>query len=176
MVYKFKVSLSSDKNIHREIKILGSQNFKDLHHTMMKAFQLSRISAASFYKCDTKWKKGQRISLTRQPDDITTAAMDLSTIEEYATDDAQRFIYECKTMSPWSFNLELTKKSKPTDPPNRYPKWDDTSGLTILNKRTILTPIITSVDDDEEDDFAEEDDTFGKGFDELSIADEESDF
>lgn len=170
-VYRFKIALAEDKKVHREIRIQANQTFKDLHHTIMKAFHLNKLSGASFFVSDKKWTKGKKIALTTPAGDNDTLTMDATKIEDFVSGKNEHFVYDCKTdNNPWTFNLEVINVEKDVDIESyRFPKWEDTSKLPLpVKKKVVAKPVVD--DDDDFDDF-ESDDSFGKGFDDVKSKD-----
>ena len=173
-VYKFKAFLADDKKIHREIRIQADQTFKELHHSIMKAFQLGMLSGASFYSTKAKWEREKKIALSKPAGDTTTLTMDNAKIEDFVNGKNEKFVYECKTENPWTFHLEVidTEKNVDLDSTGRFPKWEDTSKLSLpIKKKPAPKPVI---DDDDDFDEFESDDSFGKGFDDIKSGETET--
>ena len=149
-VHRFRVTVSDNKQIHREIRIQAEQNFKDLHHTMMKAFQLTNVSGTTLYTANQKFKKEDKIALAKAPSDSNSVTMDEVKVGEMIEKGKKFFVYETKTTKAWSFNIELvnTEENVDLDDEGRFPKWYDTSGIPLPDKK-VFKPTVEEDDDDE---------------------------
>lgn len=178
--YTLKAWLKEDDKIHKEIHILSTNTFKDLHHTLMRAFELGMIRAVCFYVCNGRWKKGQKIAFSNPTNEKGIITMNEALIGTFIKGDAGYLRYECKNGAEWFINLEVTAAKKPGSS-KRYPDWEDTSGLSLkqLNKRA---PVIVPEEEfeeeppepEEEEEQEGGEETFGKDFGELEVPDEPS--
>lgn len=153
-VYTFNAYLSENPPINRKLHLLGEHTLKDLHHIIIKAFHMVRVSKVGLYKATPKWRKKDKYALAKLPDDKETVLMEDITIGEYFADKKSKLIYECATFRVWSFNIELQKvKEKKNAKPSKYPDWDNPSGHTLNDyKRQI------AMEEDEDDIMLDEDD------------------
>ena len=61
--YVFRVVADIEEDVFRDIEILGSQNFEDLHDMIIESFDFTGDQMASFYMSDENWDKGEEIGL-----------------------------------------------------------------------------------------------------------------
>ncbi len=126
-VYKFRVLLEEQDDFLRDIEIGSKQTFGDFHKALMASANLDTKESASFYVCDSKWKKFKEITLTdlsenmQEPpatafdeDNVPVPAMpvfvmDQVKIKDMIDDPHQRLIYEYDLLNPRIFFIELLK-------------------------------------------------------------------
>lgn len=129
-VYRLKIYLEDNEDIYREIDILSSQNFEELHNAVQDAYKFDKKHAASFFVSDDYWRKGQEITLRKEDmvadeEDIRKKRepkklMSASKIARYIEQPRQRFVYVFDPNVQWTFCLELMKILN-EDPKMTYP-------------------------------------------------------
>ena len=62
-VYKFKVLFENQEDFVREIEILPNQTFEDFHDILLESTGLNGEELASFYICNSGWRKLKEITL-----------------------------------------------------------------------------------------------------------------
>jgi len=171
-VFVLKAWAKENESIHKEVHILDSNSFKDLHHTLMRAFELGMIKAVCFYICSAKWRKGQKISFSNPKGEADVIPMAEAPLGDYLKGEKGYVRYECKNGKAWLINLEVTTVKKPSSA-RRYPDWEDTSGLSLkrMNKRA---PVMVIEDDEEGEERArtndgEADGNYEKEFAEMEV-------
>lgn len=173
-VFVLKAWPKENESIHKEVHILDSNSFKDLHHTLMRAFELGMIKAVCFYVCSAKWRKGQMISFSNPKGAPDVIAMADALLGDYLKGDKGYVRYECRNGKEWLINLELIAVKRHSSS-KRYPDWEDTSGLSLkrMNKRA---PIMVTEDDDEAEepvrpDAGEADENYERALEEMEVPD-----
>jgi len=173
--YTLRAWLKDDDSVHKRIHLLKTHTFKDLHHTLMKAFELGIMRAVCFYVCTPKWKKRQKIAFSNPDKEKGVITMSEAVFGDFIKGERGYIRYEGKNGAEWFINIEVVAVKKPSSS-KRYPDWEDTSGQSLkhLNKRA---PVL--IEDDLEEPHVEEpeeeeeegEDNFGKDFDELEVED-----
>jgi hypothetical protein len=172
-VYKFKVNLEDQDNFYREIEILANQTFEDLHKVIIECGDFEGHELASFYLCDSVWKKMQEITLfdmnIDDEDDKEQIemknpllTMDKAKFKNVINDPHQKIIYIYDYLEMWTFLLELYKISE-ADEKIIYPRIAKSSGKIIKKLKEI--PVDAGFDDEE----------MGKEF-EDALSSEDKDF
>jgi hypothetical protein len=65
LIYKFRITLEENDNFLREIEIKPGQTFEDFHVAIQNSVNTIKGEMASFFICDSKWKKHQEITLVK---------------------------------------------------------------------------------------------------------------
>jgi hypothetical protein len=175
--YTLKAWLKDKDSIHKQIQILSSHTFKDLHHALMRAFELGMIKAVCFYMCNAKWKKGQKIAFSNASKEKGVITMNEAVLGDYLKGGEGHIRYECKNGAEWLINIELVESKKPSAS-KRYPDWEDTSGVSLkqMNKRHPVVVVEEEFEeatpDAEDEEEAEGEESFGKDFGELEVPDD----
>jgi hypothetical protein len=180
--FTLKAWLKDDDSIHKEVFVLSSHTFKDLHHTLMRAFELGMIKAVCFYICNGKWKKGQKIAFSNPTQEAGVITMGEASLGDFIAGDSGYIRYECRNGSEWLINIEVIEAKKPSNA-RRYPDWEDTSGVSLKqrNKRAPVMAVEDEVeedvpedDGDEEGEAEEGEESYGKDFGDLDVPDDTS--
>lgn len=155
MIFKFRVILDSKEDIFRDIEILDSQNFEDLHKGIYKAFGFDGQEMASFYISDDDWEQGDEISQVDMgfPNSYI---MNKTTIEDLAEDVGDKFIYVYDLLEYWTFFVELVE-IKDQDQSKNFPKVITSVGSMIKNAPEKKFSSKSVNDDDEDTNFDLED-------------------
>lgn len=131
-VLKFRVYLEEDETIYRDIVVLHTQHFYDLHLTILKSFEFDQQHAATFYRSNDQWAKGREISLQRYDDrsyKVEPLLMQEVTLGSEIKDTNQKFIYEYDFQKHWIFLIELIHVSKEENPKITYPAVSRSEGI-----------------------------------------------
>ncbi len=64
-ILKFRVYWEDDDSIYRDMVIMHTQSFLDLHHTILKCFEFDNKHSATFYRSNDNWQRGKEITLEK---------------------------------------------------------------------------------------------------------------
>ncbi len=179
--YKFRVYYDEVEDFVRDIEILASDNFENLHKALLSAIPLDGKELASFYICDSKWNKQKEISLMDMCDDevkeepeydendefalrsrLPMFVMKDSLLKDFITDPHQHIMYEYDFLCPKVFYIELLK-IQPEEKGVTYPRCTNKVKEMPKDNRNFRLP---NPDDNYVEDLdLEEDDDLGTGFD-----------
>ncbi len=116
-ILKFRVYWEEDDAIYRDILVKHTQNFLDLHHIILKAFEFDQLHGATFFRSNDVWKKGREIS--KEVYDKAYVAppllMSETAIGTEIIDTNQHFIYVYDFAKAWTFLIELIQVIKNAD-------------------------------------------------------------
>lgn len=124
--YRFRLLAEDQDEFLRDIDILASQSFEDLHQFLITMFNLKSDELASFYICDNKWRRLKELTLIDMKHDeeiedededekparknkLPVFVMKQVKIKDMIDDPHQRLIYEYDFISPVVFYIELFK-------------------------------------------------------------------
>jgi hypothetical protein len=130
-ILKFRVYFEEDESVYRDVAIRHTQSFKDLHETILKAYEFDNKHKATFFRSNDHWQRGREISLEKYERDYKAPPllMEETTIGSEIRDPNQRFIYLYDFNKNWSFLVELINVSKEENPRLSYPTMVRTEGI-----------------------------------------------
>jgi len=130
-VLKFRVYLEEDEAVHRDVLVLHTQNFLDMHLTILKSFEFDTKHQATFYRSNDHWQRGREISLEVYDKAYQAAPLLMAetTIGSEIRDTNQRFIYVYDFNKNWTFLLELINISKEMSTKSTYPQIARVEGI-----------------------------------------------
>ena len=116
-VLKFRVSWEEDDAIYRDVLVKHTQNFQDLHISILKAFDFDQKHDATFYRSNDTWQRGREISkeVYDRAYKVAPLLMEETTIGTEIIDTNQHFIYEYDFVKSWSFLIQLIQVIKNAD-------------------------------------------------------------
>ena len=116
-VLKFRVSWEEDDAIYRDVLVKHTQNFQDLHISILKAFDFDQKHDATFYRSNDTWQRGREISkeVYDRAYKVAPLLMEETTIGTEIIDTNQHFIYEYDFVKSWSFLIQLIQVIKNVD-------------------------------------------------------------
>lgn len=122
-ILKFRIYFEDDDSVYRDIAIMHTQNFRELHDTILKAYEFDNKHKATFYRSNDHWQRGREISLEKYDKSYKVAPliMEETTIGSEIKDPNQKFIYQYDFNKNWSFLVELINVSKEENPKLTYP-------------------------------------------------------
>ncbi len=122
-IFKFRVYFEEDDSIYRDIAIKHTQNFKDFHEAILKAYEFDTKHQATFYRSNDNWQQGREITLALYDKEYMAAPklMHETTIGSEIKNPNQRFIYTYDFHKLWNFLVELIHLSKEEDIKLTYP-------------------------------------------------------
>jgi len=179
-VYKFKVLFENQEDFVREIEILPSQTFEDFHDILLESTGLNGEELASFYICNSGWRKLKEITLLDMSEEteeeeveedeekmrkkIPTFTMNNAILKKFIDDPHQRMLYVYDFIDLKTFYIELSKIVSYTAPGTSFPRCTKSIG-DLPNKPGSVPAAYPGMDNesDEINDLGteEEDDLFG---------------
>jgi len=112
MIYRFRVILDndSDDDVFRDLEIVETNTFEDLHNIITQSFGFDGTEVASFYISDDAWGQGEEISLFDMSEAENTVKLMNETIISSIVHEAQtKLIYVYDFLSMWTFYVELAE-------------------------------------------------------------------
>jgi hypothetical protein len=121
----------------RDIEILPNQTFEDFHKIILSTTGLNGQELASFYTCNSNWRKQKEITLIDMNDEQDVAdeveedenipkkhlyVMNESKIRDFIEDPHQRIIYEYDFFNLKTFFIELSKIITADEPESAFPR------------------------------------------------------
>ena len=130
-ILKFRIYFEEDESIYRDIAIRHTQTFRDLHDTILKAYEFDNKHKATFFRSNDHWQRGREISLEKYDKDYKAEPllMEDTSIGSEIRDPNQKFIYVYDFVKNWSFLVELINVSKEENPKLSYPGMVRTEGI-----------------------------------------------
>ena len=127
--YKFRVIVEDQDDFVRDYEIRSNQTFQEFYNIIRQTVTLQGNELASFFICDSKWRKRKEITLldmqdetiadpiTEDDDDefrkpvkkLPTFIMETAKIKDFIEDPAQRILLEYDFLNPTVFFIELFK-------------------------------------------------------------------
>lgn len=105
---RIRVMLDSEHDdVYRDIDILTSQTFEELHQAIVHIFGIeSQDDLVSFYLADDFWNKTDELPMFK---DYTYASGSIANreISVFIEKDRQRLCYAVGDLTPWEFQLEV---------------------------------------------------------------------
>jgi hypothetical protein len=128
---KFRIYLEEDDTVYRDIVILHTQLFFELHLAILQSFEFDQIHGATFYRSNDNWARGREISLEKYEKDyrVEPLMMKEVTIGSEIKDTNQKFVYEYDFNKHWIFLIELINISKEINSRITYPAITRTEGI-----------------------------------------------
>jgi hypothetical protein len=155
-VYRFRVSFEDHTDIYRDIEILSSQSFYDLHEAIQQAIGFDASKNATFYISNDYWRREKEVPLqiTLESADKKGKSKSQKTyLCDYIDDPHQKLIYyfdyDKVENAVWTFTVELIKLT-PEDSSALYPRTVKTIGVAIRQYKVQKFAPSNSEDDEEE--------------------------
>jgi len=122
-ILKFRVYYEEDESIYRDVAIRHTQSFRDLHESILKAYEFDSKHKATFFRSNDHWQRGREISLEKYDKEYRAEPLLMSetTIGSEIRDPNQKFIYLYDFNKNWSFLVELINVSKEENSRVTYP-------------------------------------------------------
>jgi hypothetical protein len=130
-ILKFRVYLEEDESVYRDVVIRHTQNFRDLHESILKSYEFDNKHKATFFRSNDHWQRGREISLEVYEKEYKAPPLIMAdtTIGSEIRDPNQRFIYLYDFNKNWTFLLELINVSKEENPKITYPATARVEGI-----------------------------------------------
>lgn len=108
-VFKFRVVADTEDDIFRDIELLMTHTFEDLHKVILKAFEFPEGEMASFYVSNDDWDKGEEITLVDMgaSQDGTVLTMHDTVLKDVVRKEGEKLIYVYDFLRMWCFYVEL---------------------------------------------------------------------
>lgn len=182
-ILKFRAYFEEDETVYRDVVIKPTQHFKQLHESILKAYEFDSKHQATFFRSNDKWQRGREISLAvyDKPYQAPPLLMDETPIGTEIKSPNQRFIYVYDFEKNWNFLVELIQVIKEEDPQLQYPAITRSVGLAPSQYGTKGLLGEKFADIEEKYDLSKDEEGFGEkdeegediGFDEASADEEE---
>jgi len=110
-IYRFRVSFEDYDEIIREIEIISSKTFLDLHQAIHEALGYKPEYPSSFYVSNDQWKKGEEIAYLPAELKIEKGVnlMENARLNKFIDDPHQKFYYVYNFNRPYEFHVQLIK-------------------------------------------------------------------
>lgn len=130
-VLKFRVYFEEDDAVYRDISIMHTQNFMELHLAILKAYEFDNKHAATFYRSNDSWQRGREISAQKydKPYRAEPLIMVDTMIGSEIIDPNQKFVYVYDFVRNWTFLVELINVSKEVSTRVTYPSVNRVEGI-----------------------------------------------
>ncbi len=131
-VLKFRTYWEEDESIYRDVAIIHTQTFFDLHNAILKSFEFDNKHKATFYRSNDTWKRGREISLEKYDKEYKAEPLIMAevSIGSEIKDPNQKFIYEYDFNKNWHFMVELIQVDKDVNKKLSYPVCVRVEGLS----------------------------------------------
>ncbi|MDP4290242.1 MAG: hypothetical protein Q8908_04100 [Bacteroidota bacterium] len=190
--YKFRMIVEDQDDFVRDYEIRSNQTFMDLYNIIRQTVTLRGNELASFFICDSKWRKKKEITILDMQDEtmadtinddddedhlkpikkLPTFVMENSKLKDFIEDPAQRILLEYDFLNPTDFYIELFKIFDAKEDAE-YPRCVKKEGELILpynmTDHSIPNPeeedeMLPELDEDEESNELIDDDLSSLGF------------
>ena len=130
-VLRFRIYWEDDDAVYRDIAIKHTQSFKDLHETILKAYEFDNKHKATFHRSNDHWQRGREISLEKYEKDYKAdpLLMEDTTVGSEIRQPNQKFTYVYDFNKNWTFLVELINVSKEENSKMTYPSTIRTEGI-----------------------------------------------
>ena len=130
-ILKFRIYWEEDDAVYRDIVVKHTQSFKELHDTILKAYEFDSKHKATFYRSNDAWQRGKEITLEKYDKKYVAEPllMESTTIGSEIRDPNQKFIYVYDFNKNWTFLVELINVSKEESIKIGYPSVVRTEGI-----------------------------------------------
>jgi hypothetical protein len=132
-ILKFRIYWEEDDSIYRDIVIKHTQNFADLHQSILKSFEFDNKHKATFFRSNDQWVRGREISLEKYEDKSYVVEPLIMTEVALGTeikDPNQKFIYLYDFNKLWTYKVELISVDKEENKKLTYPSCIRTEGIS----------------------------------------------
>lgn len=163
-VFKLRALVEEIEDLYRDIEILSTQTFKDLHDAMVKYFEISKKKPASFFLSNDKWQKVKEISLGFEGTVDHSIDGNKEPLGKHLGKKNKRLIYINEFSPNLTFLIELIDQHE-DELKRKYPVC-----VKSVGSATMMTTIVDDLFADnmriEESEESEDSQEAGEGFDE----------
>ena len=130
-ILRFRVYWEDDDSVYRDIAIRHTQNFYDLHSSILKCYEFDSKHKATFYRSNDNWLRGREISQEKYDKayKVEPLIMADTPINSEISNPNQKFIYEYDFNKMWHFMVELINVDKEENKKLTYPTCVRTEGI-----------------------------------------------
>ncbi len=130
-ILKFRIYFEEDDAVYRDVAIKHTQNFRDLHSAILKAYEFDNRHQATFYRSNDHWQRGREITLETYEKAYKAKPLLMAgtTIGSEIFDTNQKFVYVYDFNKNWTFLVELINVSKEESSKITYPAVTRTEGI-----------------------------------------------
>jgi len=130
-ILKFRIYFEEDDSVYRDVAIRHTQNFRELHDSILKAYEFDNKHKATFYRSNDHWQRGREITLEKYDKfyQAQPLLMDATMIGSEIKNPNQKFVYQYDFNKNWTFLVELINVSKEENPKLVYPAVVRTEGI-----------------------------------------------
>jgi Plasmid pRiA4b ORF-3-like protein len=131
-ILRFRIYWEDDDSIYRDVVIRHTQNFADLHSSILKSYEFDSKHKATFYRSNDNWLRGREISLEKYDDKtyvVEPLIMGDIALGTEIKDPNQKFIYVYDFNKFWTFRVELINVDKEENKKITYPSCIRTEGI-----------------------------------------------
>lgn len=128
---KFRVYWEEDDLIYRDIEIVSSQTFLDLHKAILAAYDFDAKHSALFFESNDRWERFRILSteVLANKKDAPALSMMKTPVSALVAVPDQKFIYEYDPQKNWTFLVELIGISNDINEKKTYPICTRKEGL-----------------------------------------------
>lgn len=102
-----RIVLDVDEDVIRDIAISPASSLAELHHTIVKAFDLDPGEMSSFFRSDEDFNQGEEISMMDVNPGTNKSAQESTTIKNVVAEKGSRMLYVYDYLKLWTFFIEL---------------------------------------------------------------------
>lgn len=124
LVHKFRVILDSEEDVFRDVELLDTVTFFDLHKQILLAFNFDHSQMASFYMSNDNWDKGQEITLMKMDFDDGSSSLEMQdvTLKSMIKKKGQKIVYVYDFINMWCFFIEVLDVYISEDKKDEFPR------------------------------------------------------
>jgi len=122
-ILRFRVFWEEDDQTYRDIEIMSSQSFLDLHKAIYQAYEFDGKHSASFYESSDRWNYGRELNseVTTNSKNAPALSMSRTPVSALISEPDQKFIYVYDLAKKWTFQVELIHVGKDEVSKRVYP-------------------------------------------------------
>ena len=130
-ILRFRIYWEDDDAVYRDVVIRHTQNFKDLHETILKAYEFDNKHKATFFRSNDLWQQGREISLEKYEKTYKAEPllMEETAVGTEIREPNQKFVYVYDFNKNWTFMVELINVSKEENNKLSYPATSRVEGI-----------------------------------------------
>lgn len=156
MIFKLSIVLDQKDDIFKEIKCNAKMSLEELHHFIVKSFDLQKNELAAFYLTNDEWEQGEEIPLIAMQKN--TIEMNSITLEQALKN--HKLLYVNDFLNMWRFMITVENKEN-----TKIEKPEIILSFGVMPK---VAPNVQFISESSNEDFKEEEDIFGSEFDEYN--------
>jgi hypothetical protein len=110
-VYRFRVTFEDYDEVIREVDVLSSHTFLELHKAIHTGTGYDPEAPSSFYVSNDQWKKGQEIAYLPDERKLERGVilMEETKLNKFIDDPHQKFYYTYQFSRPFDFHVQLIR-------------------------------------------------------------------